>query len=164
MTNKKTMAFGCYFFFVIWRIILIAHYEGWYAFDETYHISSSNAEFYKISLYDRAVYINDIIRWLSEYIGKSYYVYKLIPFVLSGISFGALLYVLYHVVTHTYSIVIFTFIISFHGVIIYNHLYIREYIWDEAVWSVLVFLLYKMQQQGQQIKRIGFCILYILLV
>lgn len=162
MTNKKTMAFGCYFFFVIWRIILIVHYEGWYAFDETYHISSSNAEFYKISLYDRATYINDIIRWLSEYIGKSYYVYKLIPFILSAISFGALVYVLYHVVTHTYSMVIFTFIVSFHGVIIYNHLYIREYIWDEAVWSILVFLLYKMQQQGKLVKRIGFGILYIL--
>lgn len=161
--SKKTITIGCFFFFMIWRIILIVHYEGWYAYDETYHISSSNNEFYETSLYYGADYIGDIIHWLSGCIGKSYYVYKSIPFLLSGISIGALLYVLYHVTAHTYSVLIFTFVVSFHGVIIFNHLYIREYIWDEAVYSSLVFLLYRMQCEKQQIKRIGLGIIYIVL-
>lgn len=161
--SKKLIPIGCFFFFMIWRIILIVHYEGWYAYDETYHISSSNSEFYDTSLYYGATYIGDIIHWLSGCIGKSYYVYKSIPFVLSCVSIGALLYVLCHVTAHTYSVLIFTFIVSFHGVIIFNHLYIREYIWDEAVYSSLVFLLYRMQCEKQQIKRIGLGILYIVL-
>lgn len=162
-TNKCIVTYACYFFFVLWRIALIIHYEGWYAFDETYHISSSNNAFYFSSQYDTATYINSIIHWLSNVIGRSYYVYKLIPLLLSILSMGALFYVLYHLASHTYSIIVFAFICCFHGVIIFNHLYIREYIWDEAILSGLVFLFYRMYVAQKLYIRISLYLLYIAL-
>lgn len=161
--NRKAVAWGSLIFFVVWRAFLIVHYEGWYAFDEMYHISSSNEEFFYLSQYTRAPYINNMIRLLSEVFGKSYYVYKLIPFLLSIVSVGVLLCVLYHLTTHTYSIIVFIFIICFHSVIIFNHLYIREYIWDEAVLSTLVLLLYLLSRAEALSGRIVLYILYICL-
>lgn len=159
--NKKLITYICFAFFVMWRIILIVQYEGWYAYDEIYHISSSNQQFYFSSEYFYAPYINMTIHFLSRVLGKAYYVYKLIPFCLSLVSIGLLLYVLYHLSEHIYSIIFFTFTICFHSIIIYNHLYIRTYVVDEAVLSLFVFLFYIISKEKVKWKKIILYIIYI---
>lgn len=160
--DKKKITYACFIFFIIWRAVLIIHYNGWYAFDETYHLSSSNPEFYYTSKYAYAPYLNFIIHILSSVFGKSYYVFKFIPFSLSVISAGMLLYVIYRLAEHIQSIVMFMFIMCFHSIIIFNHMYIRSYVFDELVFSVLIFLFYQMSQTKCLRVRAVIIVLYVI--
>ena len=71
--ESKWIVILCFIAFVVWQITLIVHYEGWYAFDELYHISSSNFVFDAVSRYNRAPQINWCVKVLTTLLGKSYY-------------------------------------------------------------------------------------------
>lgn len=161
LQSKKGIACSCFLFFVLLECFLIWHYEGWYAFDETYHISSSNPEFYQSSLYFRAPYINGSIRLLSAVLGQSYFVYKLIPLFFSMISAVCLLYVVYQMTEHRYSILCFTFVFCFQNVLMYNHLYIRQYVVYEAFLSSFAFVFCRLSRETVRSKRVLLYLLYV---
>ena len=160
MKPMSQTALGAFIFFLFWRVYLIMRFKGLYAFDEMYHISSSDAYFHSISEYDRAPYLNWTVRFLSSILGRHYYTYKLIPFVLCLISIGSLLYLSSKLFQHQYNIILFTLLCSGHCLLIFNHLYVRMYVWDEAVISLLAVILYKLSQTTSLHKRIGLHILY----
>lgn len=146
--------------FLFWLAYLIARYKGLYAFDEMYHISSSDAYFHSISEYARAPYLNGTVRFLTSVFGRHYYTYKLIPFILSLVSIGSLLYLASKLFQHTYNVVLFTLLCAGHCVLIFNHLYVRMYVWDEAVISLLAIIMYKLSHTTSLYKRMGLHILY----
>lgn len=156
-------ALETFIFFLIWQALLIVRYRGMYSFDELYHISSSDAYFHSISEYDRAPYLNWTVRFLASVLGRHFYTYKLIPFVLSLISIGSLLYLSSKLFQHTYNIILFTLLCAGHQVLIFNHLYVRMYIWDEAVISLLAVIMYRLSQVTPIYKKIGLHILYLAL-
>lgn len=156
-------ALAAFIFFLIWQVLLIVRYRGMYSFDEMFHISSSDAYFHSISEYDRAPYLNWTVRFLASVFGRHYYTYKLIPFVLSLISIGSLLYLSSKLFQHTYNIILFTLLCAGHQVLIFNHLYVRMYIWDESVIALLAVIMYKLSQIGSIYKKIGLHILYLAL-
>lgn len=133
----------CFFLFMFWQILVIIHYQGWYAIDEPYHISSSNPAFHEASLYDRAPYLNETIRLLTSLFGRSYYTYKLIPFVMSLISMAVILYILKQLTPHSFPALLATLLMGGHSILLFNHLYIRMYVWDEGTIAILAFLLYR---------------------
>ena len=157
MVKTALIAFMAFF---IWQAYLIVRYKGMYAFDEMYHISSSDAYFHSISEYDRAPYLNWIVRFLTSIFGRHYYTYKMIPFVLSLVSIGSLLYLASKLFQHTYNVILFTLLCAGHCVLIYNHLYVRMYVWDEAIIALLAIIIYKLSHVTSLYKRIGLHILY----
>lgn len=160
MNSISKVSLAAFLFFLIWRFYLIVRYKGLYAFDEMYHISSSDAYFHSVSEYKRAPYLNWTVRFLSSIFGRHYYTYKLIPFVLSLISIGSLLYLASRLFQQAYNVILFTLLCAGHCVLIYNHLYIRMYVWDEAVISLLAVLMYKLSQTDSSYKKIVLHILY----
>ena len=144
--SQRQIYWLCFFFFMLWQGILVLRYYGWYAFDEFYHVSSSNPAFDAVSLYNRAPYLNKTIGFLTSVLGHSYYTYKLIPFVLSMISMAVILYLLDQLTDHTYPAILATLLMSGHALLVFNHLYIRMYVWDEAVIAILALILYQLPQ------------------
>jgi len=161
--NRKDnkLPWCCGLFFALWQMLVIVHYKGWYAFDETYHLFASNDFFKSISSYDRAPYINETIAWLTHMFGKSYYIYKLIPYIVSVISIGIMLYVLYHYIAHNYSMLLFTIMVSFHTVVLFNHIYIRMYVFDELMVSILVLIFFLLSKTNSKLKKAILSVIYI---
>lgn len=161
-TNIKKISLVSFIIFLLWMAYLFIRFYGEYAYDEMYHISSSDQYFHTISEYHRAPYLNWAIYFLTILFGRNYYTYKLIPFILSLISIGILLYLLSKLARHSYSIILFLLLVSTHCLLVFNHLYIRMYICDEAVISILALLLYKLALADSVRKRILLNILYIM--
>lgn len=58
LKNSTILSLLFWIFFCAWQIALIMHYEGWYHFDELYHIAGANAAFEAVSKYHRAPQLN----------------------------------------------------------------------------------------------------------
>lgn len=158
--TKKKIAFFSFLVFSIWLTYLFIRFRGYYAYDEFYHISSSDEQFHHLSQYRRAPYLNEAVRFLTSLLGRHYYTYKFIPWLLSLISAGIFFYLLSKFVTHVYSIILFLLLFGTHCLLVYNHLCVRMYICDEAVIAILVFLLYFLAQVKTSRLRILIHILY----
>lgn len=142
--NQKKTAFVLLAVYAIFSLFFLIRYGERFGHDEVYHISACDENFFAVSRYNRAPYLNVLIRFLTSVFGRNYYIYKLIPYVLGLISVAAFLYLIYHLTEHAYSMVCFIFLMCTHSLLIVNHMYIRMYVWDEAVIAVLALLLYKL--------------------
>lgn len=146
--------------YALFSLFFLIRFVGYYAFDEMYHVSAADADFFAVSNYKRAPYLNLLIRGLTAVFGRNHYIYKAIPFVLGLISFSCFIYLLYHLAEHTYSLVCFALIMGMHSLLILNHMYIRMYVFDEAVIAVLALILYKLARVSARGMRIILCFLY----
>ena len=158
--NRKKISVISFMIFALWMLLFLVRFNGYYDHDELYHISAGNSDFFVISRYERAPYLNLTIHFLSSVFGRSYYVYKSVPFVLGLISMGIFLYLLNKMAQHTYSIVCFSFIMCSHSLLILNHMYIRMYICDEAMIAILALILYKLAHVNSILLRITLHIVY----
>lgn len=147
--------------YALFSLLFLLRFAGYYAHDEIYHISAADADFFAASNYNRAPYLNLMIRGLTAVFGRNQYVYKLIPYILGLISFSAFLYMIYHLAEHTYSIVCFAFLICTHSLLILNHMYIRMYVCDEAVIAVLALILYRLAHVSSRGLRMILYFLYL---
>lgn len=158
--HRKKVCVISFVIFASWMLLFLIRFNGFYDHDELYHISAGNSDFYAISRYSRAPYLNLAIHFLSSVFGRSYYVYKSIPFVLSLISVGIFLYLLSQIAQHTYSIICFAFLMCTHSLLILNHMYTRMYVCDETVIAILALILYKLSHISSSMLRIILHILY----
>lgn len=142
--GRKKTAFVLLAVYALFSLTFLIRFAGCFAHDELYHLSACDKDFFAISRYNRAPYLNILIRFLTSVFGRNYYVYKLIPYVLGLISVTVFLYLIYHLTEHTYSMVCFVILMCTHSLLIVNHMYIRMYVWDEAVIAVLALILYKL--------------------
>lgn len=144
----------CFIAFVVWQIALIVHYEGWYAFDELYHISSSNFAFDAVSQYQRAPQINGCVKVLTILLGKSYYTFKLIPLFLSSLTMIIVLYLTCKLTSRWYLPIVATAIMSFQRLLVCYHIMVRFYVWDEAMVAILALLLFWLSGKGKWWKKL----------
>lgn len=152
--NRKRVSFFCLAAYVLFSLSFLVRFRGCFAHDELYHLSASNEIFNAVSRYDRAPYLNLLVRFLSSVFGKNYYIYKSIPFVFGLLSVSIFLYLLYHLAEHTYSIICFIFLIGTHSLLIVNHMYIRMYVCDELVISIAALILYRLVNTTSAMNRI----------
>lgn len=161
-TKNRMVPIACFCGYAIWQLIMIIRYYGMYSYDETYHIFAANDYYNSISSYNRAPYINMLISALSKMFGRNYYVYKSIPYILSLISIGLLLYVLYHYVNRNICIILFTVLVALHSSIFFINIYIRMYIFDEALVAVAAFLLLRMSMTESKVRKAKYIAVYAL--
>ncbi|MBP9997505.1 MAG: hypothetical protein KBT19_09620 [Lachnospiraceae bacterium] len=161
LSKNRAIPIVCFFGYAIWQLFIIVRFQGMYSYDETYHVFAANDYYNSISSYDRAPYINKLISLFSNIFGRSYYVYKSIPYILSLISVGLLLYVLYQYVQRSFSIVLFTVLVALHSSILFINIYIRMYVFDEALMAVAAFILVRMSMTESRVRKCIAILLYI---
>ena len=111
-----------------------------FSFDEFYSIGSINDSF--DTEYSLSIYINYLVRLLGMIGGDSYYVVKLIPVVVGMASVITILYLIYYYTNKCYAMVLFTVIMSFNSYVLFNHIYIRFYVFEELIYSLLCFFMF----------------------
>lgn len=139
----KTIILFFWSIFILWQILLDIKYEGWYSFDELYHISSSNLAFDAVSEYNRAPQINFAIKILTTLLGKSYYVFKLLPLFLSCIAVFIILYLTWKMTENKFLIVVAAALMGLNRLLVCYHMMIRFYVWNEVMVALLALLLYE---------------------
>jgi len=138
--NKRVALIICFIIFIIANVILIIINIDSYAFDEFYHIGSANLSF--DTDYKRAIYINYLVKLFSQVFGGSYYTIRLIPLIVGLISFVCLLFLVSKLCESTLCIYISAFIMTFHSLFMFNHIYIRLYVFQELSYMVGALFLY----------------------
>lgn len=158
--NRNILSVFLLLSFIVWQIILIVHYEGWYHFDELYHIASSNPAFEAVSKYHRAPPLNWMIKNLSDVLGNNYYVYKLVPLLLSSVVMGVVLFLTNKLTCHKITLFVVTLIMSFQSLMLCYHFYIRFYLWNEMIVAILALLLYLRARASKIYVRILLDLIY----
>lgn len=158
--NRKKITFFLFVGYALFSLMFLIRFAGYYGYDEMYHVSAADADFFAATNYKRAPYLNLMIRGLTVVFGRNHYVYKLIPYGLGLISFSCFLYLVYRLTEHTYSIACFALIMCTHSLLILNHMYIRMYVCDEAVIAVLALILFLIAQVSSRSIRIVLYFLY----
>lgn len=126
--------------FFMYRIFFIVKYQGFFSFDEFYHISTLNSDY--VTDYARARYINFMEKIICNIFGQTDFTVKLVPFILGTVSFLCGLYLLYKIYNKPYWILTISSILIFMPYIAYNHFYIRMYVFLEAVVMIDCLLIY----------------------
>lgn len=150
-TKQKAVVFSCILFLVYRILFLIAH-EGYFSFDEFYHISTLNPSF--STNYDRANYINYMAKAICSLFGVDDPVVKLIPLIMGTISFLCALYLMYHIYENPYWVTTISSVLIFLPLIMHNHFYIRMYVFLEALVMVNCTLFYLAEKSKNKIDRI----------
>lgn len=154
LKNSTILSLLFWIFFCAWQIALIMHYEGWYHFDELYHIAGANAAFEAVSKYHRAPQLNWLIKIFTGIFGNSYYVYKLVPLLLSTFTMGIILFLTGKLTKNRLMLFVVTLLMSFQSLMLCYHIYIRFYLWNEAVVALLALLLYLRPKLSKTFIRI----------
>lgn len=142
LRNRNIISVLLFLLFFLWQIVLIIHYEGWYHFDELYHMASANAVFDAVSEYHRAPQLNWMIKVITNVLGSNYYTYKLVPLILSSFTMGIVLFLTNRLTHHRLMLIIVTALMSFQTLMLCYHIEIRFYVWNEAIVAFLALLLY----------------------
>lgn len=138
--SKKIMVFISIVIFLVYRVLFLINHKGYFSFDEFYHISTLNRDY--VTSYDRAPYINGMVKMLCKVLWQSDFIVKLVPLILGAISFGCALYLLYNIYDNSYWILIISIILIFVPYIANNHFYIRMYVFLEAIFMLDSLLFY----------------------
>lgn len=158
--KRRNTAFILLGVYAVFSLLFIIRFGGDFAHDELYHISAADENFFAVSRYNRAPYLNLLIRFLTSVFGRNYFMYKLIPYVLGLISVSVFLYLICHLTEHIYSMICFGVLMCTHSLLIVNHMYIRMYVCDEAVIAVLALILYRLAHVSSRVVRILLHFLY----
>lgn len=158
--SSKTAIFMSAVIFLVYRIVFLVKHKGFFSFDEFYHISTLNPDY--VTNYDRAPYINGMVKILCNILGQSDLIVKLVPFILGSISFGCALYLLYNIYDNSYWMIIVSLILIFMPYIANNHFYIRMYVFLEAVFMIDCVLFYKAVKKGEHGGKVNIALAIIL--
>ncbi len=131
--------------FLSYRISFLLTHVGFFSNDEFQHISTLNSDY--LAPYKYGLYINYLADVLCGIIVQSDLAVKLIPFLAGSISFLCCLYLLYNIYDNPYLIIAVSSIITFMPNVIFNHFYIRMYVFLEAVVMIDSALLYAAQKK-----------------
>lgn len=143
--QKKYAIFISGILFLSCRISFLLTHVGFFSNDEFHHISTLNADY--ITSYEWALYINHFADILCGIFGQSDLVVKLIPLIMGCISFLCGLYLLYNIYDNPYLIIAVSSILTFMPNVMFNHFYIRMYVFLEAVIMIDSALFYAAQKK-----------------
>lgn len=137
--SKYVLAFSLVIFYIM-RLFTLIKYDGFFAIDEFFHISTTNPDF--IFGYDRAIYLNLLCKIFVLLFGYSDLSVKLVPLFMGSISFICFIYLAYRLYKKPIIIFAASLIIIFHSLFVYNHIYIRMYVVLEALIMVSCVILF----------------------
>lgn len=108
--------------------MLVKYYMA-YAIDEFYALASLNptAE----NVYRRHPYINNMVNWLGRHIDDNYYAGKIIPYVAGIMCFAFIMLMLVMMCRTNFAVILGGIAYSFNSLILFNHVYIRHYVFAE---------------------------------
>lgn len=155
-SKQKAIAFSLILFFTYRFVYLISH-SGFFSFDEFYHIATLNPDY--STSYNRADYINNMVKAVCFLFGEQDFTVKLIPLILGTISFLSALYLMYHLYENPYWILTISCILTILPLIANNHFYIRMYVFLEALVMVDCVLFYLADHTKNRIDRIAYLFL-----
>lgn len=143
--NKlQAVTISCLCFFT-YRVLFLIKHIGYFAFDEFYHISTLNSEY--ITDYNRAQYINFLVKIVCKLFGQSDAVVKTIPLLMGTISFLCGMYLMYNIYNNPYWIITISSVLICLPNMVYNHFYIRMYVFLEAVIMLDCLLLFMAERK-----------------
>lgn len=119
---------------------MLCKYYMAYSIDEFYALASlnPNAE----NIYRRHPYINKMVAWSGQHIDDNYYAGKLIPYVVGIICFAFIMLMLVAVCKTNLAVALGGFAYSLNSLIIFNHVYIRHYVFAELAFIMFAVGLY----------------------
>ena len=150
--KRRNVLVICILFYIMINAFLLVKSYGVYLIDEFYSLGSADLGFQTI--YRRSIYINFLVSLFSKLFGKSYYVFKMIPEIVGFISFGCTLYLLNKLCKKDSSILIGSVALSFNALVLFNHIYIRHYVFQELVYMVGMVLVYKYTTENRKLRYI----------
>lgn len=157
--EKRTVII-MYVVYVLWTLAIAWHFSGQYAIDEFFHLSATDKTFFETTVYNRAPYLNGIIRFFASVFGRGLVGHKLISCILGIVSTSVYFFLFYKSAKHVYSLCCFMFVMSTHSLLIANHSYIRMYVFDECVIALLCLILYIYARTNKLWKKILLNALY----
>lgn len=119
---------------------MLTKYYMAYAIDEFYALASlnPNAE----NSYSRHPYINNMVAWLGQHIDDNYYAGKIIPYTVGILCFVFIMIMLAMMCKTNLAVLLGGFSYSFNSLILFNHLYIRHYVFAELAFIMFAAGLY----------------------
>jgi len=159
--KKKQAVIVSGILFFIYRITFLLTHIGFFSIDEFHHISTLNSDY--ATSYEWGLYINRLADVLCNIFGKSDLVVKFIPLLVGSISFLCGLYLLYNIYDNPYWIIAISSIITFMPNVMFNHFYIRMYVFLEAVIMIDAVLFYSAQKRkGTRWEKISILLIGII--
>ena len=158
--KEKRLIIMMYALYVVFALAITWHFSGQYAIDEFFHLSATDKTFFETTVYNRAPYLNGIIRFFASVFGRGLAGHKLIPCILGMISSSIYFFLFYKSMKHVYSLCCFMFVMSTHSLLVANHVYIRMYIFDECMIAILCLILYIYTRTSKLWKKILLNVLY----
>lgn len=157
MMKKRESILGiCIFLYVAVSAFFMVKSYGVYSIDEFYSLGSADLDFE--TAYNRTVYMNFLVRLFSKLFGQSFYVFKMIPEIMGGISFGCALYLMTKLCKKNSTILVGSVAITFNALILFNHIYIRHYVCQEMIYMIGMVLVY-LYTESKSKFRIGFLLI-----
>jgi hypothetical protein len=161
INNKKNTVIACFIIYILVNAILVICNYGAYSTDEFYSLGSANLAIK--TTYNQAPYINALVRALSRIFGSSYYVFKMIPMTAGFVSYCCAIYLVIKITKKSSTVVITSLAITFNALVMFNHLYIRNYVFAEAAYMLSMVFLYKYSvQKDNKVARYGYLLLFVI--
>lgn len=158
--KEKVLIMIMYVAYIMFALAITWHFRGQYAIDEFFHLSATDKTFFETTVYNRAPYLNGMIRFFASVFGRGLAGHKLIPCILGMISSSIYFFLFYKSMKHVYSLCCFMFVMSTHSLLVANHVYIRMYIFDECMIALLCLILYIYARTNTLWKKILLNVLY----
>lgn len=159
--NRRTVLLGCFLLYIAVNVFFVISNYGAYSIDEFYSLGSANLSV--STMYNRASYINALIRLLSRLFGSSYYIFKMIPMAAGLLSYCCVMYLADKMCSKSGTFWIISLAFTFNGLILFNHLYIRHYVFAEAAYMLSMVFLYRYAAESKT-NRIRFLYLAIFVI
>jgi hypothetical protein len=161
LNDKRNTLIACFIIYIIVNAILVICNYGAYSTDEFYSLGSANLAIE--TTYNQAPYINALVRGLSRTFGSSYYVFKMIPMTAGFVSYCCAMYLVIKLTKKPTTVVITSLAITFNALVMFNHLYIRNYVFAEAAYMLSMVFLYKYSaQKDNKVVRYGYLLLFVI--
>lgn len=160
--NKKRLTLlGCFVVYAVVNIILLVNNYEAYSIDEFYSLGSANLSVN--TTYGYAVYVNGLVRLLSQLCGNSYYIFKMIPLTAGFISYCCIMYIVSKQCYKMSTYWIVSLAVTFNGLILVTHLHIRHYVFAETAYMLGLVFLYKYADDKKCSKiRFVYLVLFVL--
>lgn len=126
-------------YMLVSTFMLVKYYMA-YSIDEFYALASlnPNAE----NIYHRHPYINKMVAWLGQHVDDNYYAGKMIPYVSGILCFVFIMIMLVMMCKTNLAVVLGGVAYSLNSLILFNHVYIRHYVFAELAFIMFATGLY----------------------
>lgn len=133
--NRKYIIAAAALIYVFISVAFLVRNYMSYAMDEFYALASLAPDWN--DGYTRHIYINKLVAWLGSNFGNNYYVMKSIPLVCGLLSYVFFMIILVTGCRTNVAILLGSVVYSFNSLILFNHLYIRHYVFAELAFTAL---------------------------